>query len=190
MSGMGVNIGLTRLRRQVPLSVTAAAIAARLARERSGLHDYMPAAISRAAEALAAAHAVADGHCPELRADRLPRYRRGQFLGEYGFPTEDHCAVMLESQLGRDVMLAHDRAKWAPEGYRITLEAAPAGELHSSLTVVMERVVAFETACVMAFQDNAVTSDEEALLAGLEARVLDALAVLRTTRAAARKAQR
>lgn len=183
---MPANIGLARLRRQVPLTGESAAARARLKDARADLHDYNGAALDLAAEVLAAMHLVAKGRVPDLRCDRLPRYRDGQFLGQYGMPVEDLAAIALESELGREVVLAGARVLLAAIGHQVTPIAAPATSVHEALALLSERATAVVATGVRAVADGEIDAHEDAALADLQADLQQAAEILTAARAAAR----
>lgn len=80
---------------QVPPDELAAPVRDRLAMERQRLDAIAPDALDVSASVLAVLHEELRGELAGLAADRTPRYRRGQLLGEHGLPLEDLAYLAL-----------------------------------------------------------------------------------------------
>ena len=91
-----LHVAASRSQQQVPEDPVSAPIRERLGIERQRLDAIAPEALDLASEILASLHHELAGQFARLSADRTPRYRRGQILGEHGLPLEDLCFLYLE----------------------------------------------------------------------------------------------
>lgn len=124
----------------------AALVRERLESRRAQLAAVAPEAVTLAADALAAMHDAAHGHAASVRAEKTPRKRIAQLMGERALAVEDLAAIALANDHGRAAVLAGLRVLAMALGHEVRPVLAPPTGLHEAVAVGMER-------CARAFAD-------------------------------------
>lgn len=157
---------------QAPSEADSALIRDRLAVERQRLDAIEPNALDLAAEVLAALHAELRGELAGLAADRTPRYRRGQLLGENGLPIEDLAYLALQ----RPAAVSRALRSLLPDDAEMAMTLGEAG------AQVAVTTGEFFAALIAALEDGRITYAEadqlDRLLGDIEAQARQARAAL------------
>lgn len=157
----------------LPISGAAEVVALRIADRRKKLVEHQklvphkPQGIALAAVGLSAGYEIANGHTPNIRADRQVRYRIEQFAGGEPMPLEDLTTIGEESEFGRGVAIATFTAILAAWGMDVVPSALGDSKaaLLRSMGEVAKSTGEFVEAITEAESDSTINASEAADIA-------------------------